>query len=1083
MATTPVQMLQELEPLTHNARIERVIELGRQASKGVEGTGGTDAAAILAAWEQGEYYERWLALYSCFGSRDSAHVLRSCADPSRLIRGLACNLAAFVCNDVQIRKLLPLVSGRQQIGLLRELYKRHRYPPVDAFLHELAENGNYKRLAKLVGFGSAAVVTAYINHLLQYTSANDLKRLAGLHPEILLSLLQAQAERATELDVALTWRVNAVLPLLAETHPDRILTIVTVLARYTPLTNLQLQPLLAKRPNELAELILNSDDRVHLDFNGVAPKLDLDRLQRLIERDDAMLNQHVWWFHRLPPAQRLALYERYARGWYDANECLPLYIVAALPREQRNEEARRHLHLPILATRPDQRLPYAEFLPWDEALTVLTPFIQNPDSELRALALKTLLSASRFQRDRLTNALALVHARRNEQDPVRLAMLTALAELPPGIWQDSHLAALAEIFNEALDAADLSYATAHVVGKLVFLLLPRYPDWGVTQLVILARQHGRLSGHVLEQHLSDTDVQRLAPALLPVLHEWNDRDRVTEIFALASALGKRLRVFAGLLDILRSDVERWGWRGEAALSYIANDRYEMLHTLVPQVIKKDPSWVTRPLVYTYLHSHRQDLLTPFLGQKAYKGLFSTGSTRFVLPLTSGFYRWTPAQQRIFAMTLTDVTRDTKRDNPTLFRIIGQLAALPAVPPTRLIELASKKQLATRDTALRALGQLDDTGRGLPTLLDALNDDRARIAIYVLRRAVLDMPARQAISLLKDVPLQRVTVAKEVLRLLGELETEEAYALLLQRNAQEDLHRDVRIALLRALWSHLHRDETWEIMQRAAQSPDTAIAKSVARIPSERLSLSTQQRLLAVLAQLLQHPDPEVRQTTLERCHSLPVTDADNVLFPHILTALTSYIPDEQSAAARAIFATYTGKHAPAIGKAITTLLPRHKALQNTISYLELVLRMNKRLHLPTAYTVLNVLEQDALVTRLHINIAILSLPVEELIVYFTRLVSSERFHAGLLAYTCTQLEGVRNALSVADLTQMEQAFRSSTDERLRRFAFAVLVALSCTAQGWSEERLALHRHYRSDPAPLVAEVALFTPSPLDNGVP
>ncbi|MBV9258741.1 MAG: hypothetical protein JO215_12055 [Ktedonobacteraceae bacterium] len=1074
MAMTPSQMLQTLEPLKHNTRVGRVIELGYQVGKE------TNAASIIADWEQGNYYERWLALYSCFGSRNSEHVLRALSDPSRTIRALACKLCVFLCDDVQLQKALALIPARQQTTILRALYKRRRFAPIDTFLHTLAAQGDNTRLPKLLGFASVSVVSQYIEQAVQYAIDSDLRRLALLHPDILLPLLLSQAQAATELDLALTWRVNTVLPVLSETHPDQMLAIVIALVRHTPLTNLQLQPLVAKRPNEIADLLLTLNDKASLNFSRSIRKLDFDHILALIERQGSTLYDRNWWFRRIPPEQRAVIYERYAKGWYGADTCLSEGIVAALPRELRYQEARRHLGLPALATRPHQRLPYAAYLPWDEASSILMPFIQNPDPELRALALKTLMGVVRFHRDRLSEALALVHARRNEQDPVRCAMLTGLAELPPGAWQPDHLDDLAQIIHEALDAADFSYATAYMVGKLTFLLLPHYPDWGAKQLVALATKHGSLRGHTIEKHLSDADVQRLAPALLPVLHAWRDRERSHDIFDVASAFGKRLRVFDGFIEIFQYAVTAWNWHAELALEYIARNRYELLSTIIPQLIEKDQSWVTRRRVYTYLHRHRQDLITPFLGQEAFSGWFSTGQTRFVLPLTTGFHRWTPEQQRFFATTLTDVTRDEKRDHPTLFFVINQLSALPAVPPTRLIELAHEKRLAIRDTALRTLGRLDDTSQGVPTLLDSLNDDRARIAIYVLRRAILTMPAEKAFTLLNTVPLQRVTVAKEVLRLLGGLAFEEAYRKLIAMCSKEELHRDVRVALLRALWTHLEYNETWEIMENAAQSTDAAIAKSVARIPSDRLSSTAQQHLLAVLALLLSHPEPEVRQVTLERCISLPITDPEKVLFPKILIVLTSRFPDERNAAALATFATYTGKYAPAVAQAITTLLPRHRALQDAVLHLQQILQSNKRLHMPTAYAVLEVLKQDAHATRLSLGLAITALPIEEFIAYFTSLATGEKLHAGTLSHACAILESHYWRTDAADFTHLEEAFRHRPDERLRPLAFAALVGLAHTAQGWTEECLALQRQYRIDPSLLVAEAALFTISPLDN---
>jgi hypothetical protein len=398
----------------------------------------------------------------------------------------------------------------------------------------------------------------------------------------------------------------------------------------------------------------------------------------------------------------------------------------------------------------------------------------------------------------------------------------------------------------------------------------------------------------------------------------------------------------------------------------------------------------------------------------------------------------------------------------------------------LIELAHEERLAIRDTALRALGRLDDASQGVPTLLDSLNDDRARIAIYVLRRAILTMPAEKAFIMLNAVPLQRATVAKEVIRLLGDLASEEAYRMLLTLYAKEDLHRDVRIALLRALWMYLEDSETWDIMESAAQSPDVTIAKSVARIPADRLSPKAQQHLLAVLALLLSHAEPEVRQATLERCISLPITDSEKVLFPKILAALASPFPDERTKAGLALFATYTGKSALAVSQAITVLLPRRQALQNVVLHLQRVLLANKRLHMPTAYAVLDVLELDALATRLSLGIAITALPIEELVTYFTHLATDGRLHAGMLAYACPALETPQGRTELADFIHLEKAFRSSSDEKLRRLAFAALVRIARSARGWTEECLILQRQYRSDPSLLVADAALFTRSPLDD---
>src|SRR5690348_3847645 len=84
---TENELLDQLETLSHIERVRAMIALGRR--------GDAESRQLNAALERGDFYQRFLALYSCFGSGDQAHVLRALADPSRLIRGLAIRLAVL----------------------------------------------------------------------------------------------------------------------------------------------------------------------------------------------------------------------------------------------------------------------------------------------------------------------------------------------------------------------------------------------------------------------------------------------------------------------------------------------------------------------------------------------------------------------------------------------------------------------------------------------------------------------------------------------------------------------------------------------------------------------------------------------------------------------------------------------------------------------------------------------------------------------------------------------------------------------------------------------------------------------------
>ena len=196
-------------------------------------------------------------------------------------------------------------------------------------------------------------------------------------------------------------------------------------------------------------------------------------------------------------------------------------------------------------------------------------------------------------------------------------------------------------------------------------------------------------------------------------------------------------------------------------------RRDRLAFLIPQLLKKDKSWFTQAVVSNYLHNFRQDLLTPYLGQTAYRGKFATGKTRCVVFFSGGYSRWTYEQQVIYGKSLEGLTRDDKRDTPAVWNALEELALLPAIEPTRLIELASLEndREEIRDRALRALARLDG-GQGIPVLVSALDDARARIAIYALRKCLLEMPVANAVSILKNVDSGKVTVRKRNCPSLG-----------------------------------------------------------------------------------------------------------------------------------------------------------------------------------------------------------------------------------------------------------------------------------------------------------------------------
>ncbi len=597
------------------------------------------------------------------------------------------------------------------------------------------------------------------------------------------------------------------------------------------------------------------------------------------------------------------------------------------------------------------------------------------------------------------------------------------------------------------------------------------------------KERGQVRFYNLGNRITELDLERIKPHLLPVLQAWEVREREHHLLSLAESVGRRLKAFPELIDVLERMVHQasHSYLSARALDIIAEHRPSRMAELVPVLLRKDPTWITQPAVHMYLHLRRQNLLTPYLGTRKYAGRFSTGRTTFVLPLRTGFYRWTPTQQKTFAQTLSRVVGDSVRDTPAVLATVGQLANMEMVPPDRVIQLAGDPRQPVRDGAVRALGRLD-AGEGVPVLVAILSDnedDRSRIAIYALRSVVLEMPVARAMPLLREVPLEKVTVAKEVIRLVGELRGDEAYQYL-QEVEGRDLHRDVRVALLRALWLHLELPETWAILERAARGEDEAIATMAGRTPADRLSRQAQARLCGILSLLLDHRDPKVRLDVLQRIQTMPVPDRGRVLRMGLLRAMGSHLPDESRAATEAVLATYAEDQAGEMGSAVEQLLPNRRAISDVVNALIAQLRSRRGRLLGASRAVVAALARDPATVRLRLELAVEALPWSESRQLLEGAATADELHSDALAAAEQAIERTAHRSDAHDLPAFEAALSGSADERLRRLALAAVVAQAAGPTGWSAELRSRLEDYRRDPSLLVRSAAEFTFPPPDG---
>ena len=511
----------------------------------------------------------------------------------------------------------------------------------------------------------------------------------------------------------------------------------------------------------------------------------------------------------------------------------------------------------------------------------------------------------------------------------------------------------------------------------------------------------------------------------------------------------------------------------AALAILRRRDPEAFDGAVALAVTADESIAILPDVHRWLARHRQDLLDGYLQDRVIRGQWATGKTRWILPCNDGFFRWKPAQVERYAASLEAIVGDAARDIPTVFAALTRWPRMEYASMDRLCALAGDERPAVKEKAIRVLARCD-AGQGVPTLLACLADDRARFAIYGLRRALFGMVPEHALELLAGAPMRKVTVAKEVVRLTGELRAAGACARVLELAAGQ-LHRDVRIALLRALWDHLDRDETWALFERAVDDPDWVLASRLADIPADRLTAELDRRLARLLARLVARPEPEARIGLLGRASSLGLVDRDRTLLAAIRDRLCSPYDDEVRAAMIALLARSTEDDMPALGEAFDALRADPRAFHvaaATLTGLDLRQRASWRLAATE-------LEAAALRDRRWAAVAIQAAGARvqpaELVAMIQRVPLD--LDASLAARVAIE------KLDDDALADVVAALVDSARPEVRRIAVFALAHDARPGRGWTPARLAQLAQLRRDPSPEVAGAAarLWSPREDDPG--
>ncbi|XCM28560.1 hypothetical protein ABXI76_03530 [Streptomyces parvus] len=482
-------LLDALEPLPHTERMgELAVRARRLAAQGA-------LRAVLDELENGDPYERRIAVIAAAVGRDAEWIGARLADEDAVVRGHALRAARTLgVPDPAYERAFADAPAAVRRHLVRAIVAGRRTALADRFVITARDTYGDIEAARLLPGCSATTVAALLPELRRSTDCWS--SLGHHHPGPLLdsaeeelACLPATARDVWWQDDGHTRGIAAAL----HAHPDRVLDL---LERFGP-TRLPAAlhgtfgRLVAADPVRVARLAIRPDvcTQLHRALSGT----QLRRLVRalpaplLVELGRSAPDQLPAFLRALPPARRAALHEAVTdgRGEGASGTTVDTGLLDALPRNRVAAVARR------LAERARDRgadaavLLAMSYLPFDEGREPLLAATRGPDADDRATAWSLLVGSAGRSGDPAVVAAVLedLLRLRNEQDPVRSAALTSLAGVKPALFTDAVEPLLDRVAADAVEARDSSPATRSALGRLAVGALREHAVTGQRDLL------------------------------------------------------------------------------------------------------------------------------------------------------------------------------------------------------------------------------------------------------------------------------------------------------------------------------------------------------------------------------------------------------------------------------------------------------------------------------------------------------------------------------------------------------------------------------------------------------------------------
>ncbi|WP_246246094.1 HEAT repeat domain-containing protein [Paenibacillus lemnae] len=873
------QLLKELDSLGYLDRMRRMALLGRQHA-GDE----SYSALLLSLLESGSAYEAHLALTGADVVSDARAVLFALKHPKAGVRGRAAGLLPKVVTDREfsIETEIVQMSYDCRRQLLRSVLNRYRQDWAQRLLPLVLRRWGAEEASSLLAACSEETVSSRLSEL-GYALKNW-RLLTKYYPDHVAAYFKNALQNAAHREKSnIWWTLSSAIEVLSDLRPAVVLECALTFGpaeMLHPVLKQELGILIQASPESVFQLLTREETRGYLRNHGVPAGILKKRRYftaaqwttlTILLADQPEHTAKV--LDAIAPSLREGMFNAAYKADERKTRILPLSLLDVLPHTLRDKEAARMLELRSIRDDQEVMLETTARRLIGNAREELEQAVQVSNSDERAAAYAYLIRSTALSRNGMDETLRFLTRIKNDQDPVRWKIMLELSKCPAPMFKNEHVDDLTTLVDIVIEARDTSYGTRSAVEKLAFAILREHavePEGKLFRFAL--RTFGRLTMRDAQFALFAMDWDSIPDSTLEALFDEiyafgadaNKRDNVNVVLHMAILFGKAVDRLPKLQLLLEDLMKAKVVSPQAVHYWLAP--YKTRDERVRRLLDRDPTFISFYDVFMHLHLKRQEWLDPFISGKVIKGRHLSGKTIYLLPVHNGFHRWLPRQQEEFASLLERVALDHKRSFHERASAMQSLAVMPDYESNKLKILLEDQEVHVVEAALHAYSLGEQPEKALPVLLDNLDGDRARVAMYSIPRCMRRVSPVILTSLLSDLLNReklKITVRKEAIRLLGAYKNSESMSLLITEFEKPNVHKDVMIAIGHAARQWLDDERSWSIMSAMAASSQRDIARSLLYQHASGLTLEARPRYLQLIIEIAGHSDAVVAREAFQ----------------------------------------------------------------------------------------------------------------------------------------------------------------------------------------------------------------------------